>query len=121
MRTPLGVGSLVLLHDHARPKSSEAYKLPALSATAIDEPFAAMQPVSTIRSVQAGETWRLESSMRKSFVLGLHGEWSESADECINLLAIVERSATCPESQLLPRSNVVHYCDGEQDSRNVLK
>ena len=54
MRTPLGVGSLVLLHDQARPKSSERYKLPALSATAIDEPFAAIQPVSTIPSVHAG-------------------------------------------------------------------
>ena len=46
------VGSLVLLHDQARPKSSEANKSPALSATAIDEPFAAMQPVS---AVQIGE------------------------------------------------------------------
>src|ERR1035437_378100 len=54
MRTPLGVGSPVLLHDQARPKSSEPYKLPALSATAIEEPFAAMQPVSAIPSIHAG-------------------------------------------------------------------
>ncbi|SPE36825.1 exported hypothetical protein [Candidatus Sulfopaludibacter sp. SbA3] len=54
MKTPLGAGSLVLLHAQARPKSSEPYKLPALSATAIDEPFAAMQPVSTLPSVHAG-------------------------------------------------------------------
>lgn len=53
MRTPLGVGSLVLLHDQARPKSSEPYKLPALSTTAIDEPFAAMQPVSAIPSIHS--------------------------------------------------------------------
>lgn len=36
MRTPLGVGSLVLLHDQVRPKSPEPYKLPAPSATAMD-------------------------------------------------------------------------------------
>jgi hypothetical protein len=47
MRTPLGVGSLVLLHDQARPKSSAPYKLPDLSATVIDEPLAAMQPVAS--------------------------------------------------------------------------
>jgi len=29
------------------------------------------------------ETWRSENSMRKSFALELHGEWSEFADECI--------------------------------------
>jgi hypothetical protein len=31
--------------------------------------------------------------MRKSFASGLHGEWSEFADECIGLLAIVEKIA----------------------------
>jgi hypothetical protein len=28
--------------------------------------------------------------MRKSFVLELHGEWSESADECIDLVSAAE-------------------------------
>jgi hypothetical protein len=54
VRTPLGVGSLVLLRGQVRPKSSEPYKLPDLSATAIDEPFAAMQPVSAIPSIHVG-------------------------------------------------------------------
>jgi hypothetical protein len=54
MRRPLAVGSPVLFDDQARPKSSEPYKLPDLSATAMEEPFAAMQPVSMIPSVHAG-------------------------------------------------------------------
>ena len=28
--------------------------------------------------------------MRKSFAPGLHGEWSEFADECIGLMATIE-------------------------------
>ena len=47
MRTPLGAGMPVLVDDQARPKSSETYKLPPLSAIAIDEPFAAMQPLDS--------------------------------------------------------------------------
>ena len=38
--------------------------------------------------------------MWKSFVLELHGEWSEFADECIGLKATVEPRGTCPESRL---------------------
>jgi hypothetical protein len=74
MRTPLGVGSLVLLHDQACPKSSETYKLPALSATAMDDPFAAMQPVSTIlvtTILVTDRTYRYNySSEYRSFACG---------------------------------------------------
>jgi hypothetical protein len=38
--------------------------------------------------------------MWKSFVLELHGEWPEFADECIGLLATVEPNVTCQESRL---------------------
>jgi hypothetical protein len=38
--------------------------------------------------------------MWKSFVLELHGEWSEFADECIGLLSAFEPRATCPERRL---------------------
>jgi hypothetical protein len=54
MRTPLGAGRLAFLRDQVRPKSSEAYKLPARSAIATDEPFVAMQPVSALPSVHTG-------------------------------------------------------------------
>ena len=35
--------------------------------------------------------------MRKSFVLELHGEWSEFADEWIDVLATMDPKVTCPE------------------------
>ena len=48
IRTELGVGSSLLLRDQASPNSVDRYRVPALSITAIVEPFVAMQPVSAI-------------------------------------------------------------------------
>ena len=45
--------------------------------------------------------------MWKSFVLELHGEWSEFADECIGLFSSFERFETtpAPEDRSIPSSN----------------
>lgn len=47
--------------------------------------------------------------MRKSFVLELHGEWSESADECIDLVSAaavhLSDSPTCLEGDNLCKSD----------------
>jgi hypothetical protein len=42
--------------------------------------------------------------MRTSFVLELHREWSEFADECIGLKSTVEPRVTYPERRPLGRS-----------------
>jgi len=39
--------------------------------------------------------------MRKSFGLELHGEWSESADECFGPVSTNRMKDTCPESRLM--------------------
>jgi hypothetical protein len=42
------------LRDQARPNSVDRYRVPALSTTAIVEPFEAMQPVSVLPFVHVG-------------------------------------------------------------------
>jgi hypothetical protein len=55
IRTELEVGSSLPMRDHANPNSIDRYKVPALSTTAIVEPFVAMQPVSAIPLVHVGK------------------------------------------------------------------
>jgi hypothetical protein len=54
MRTPLGAGNPVCVHDQVRPKSSDWYKAPPFAAIAMTEPMAAMQPVSATPSIHTG-------------------------------------------------------------------
>jgi hypothetical protein len=49
--------------------------------------------------------------MWKSFVLELHGEWSEFADECIGLLQAFEPRATCPEGRLFGQVDKFRLAD----------
>ena len=69
IRTDLGAGSSLQLRDQARPNSVDRYRVPALSNTAIVEPFEAMQPVSAIPFVHIGRP----SSTAAMFPSGLIG------------------------------------------------
>ena len=57
------------IRDQARPNSVDRYKVPALSTTAVVEPFEAMQPVSTLPFVHIGKP----SSTAAMFPDGLIG------------------------------------------------